>query len=83
MFLLDIGTTSIKCAVMDLEAILLWSSKSTKAKIDYLGDRAEQDPSSLWGTVIELGKSVVEESKAEVSAICLAHTWLCLMYGAR
>ncbi len=66
----DIGTTSIKCAVVDFDNFESVSSASTKAIVIHpKRDWAEKEPETLWNSVIETAKSVAEEYKESIVGI--------------
>jgi len=57
----DIGTTTLKCATVDLEDFKTVSIATTKAKLIHpKRNWAEKDPETLWDGVIEIAKKAVE-----------------------
>ncbi len=66
----DVGTTSIKCAVVDLENFSPVSSMSNKAVLVHpRKDWAENEPETLWNTIVELAKNVCEGYGSNISGI--------------
>ncbi len=66
----DVGTTSVKCAVVDLENFESVSSASTKAVLVHpKKDWAENEPETLWNSIVELAKSTSEECGGSIVGI--------------
>lgn len=67
----DVGTTSIKSAVVDIKTYEILSKASTKAVINYPKKGwAEKEPEKLWNSVIEVSREAIEDlGLEEVKAI--------------
>ncbi|MGC8949120.1 MAG: xylulokinase, partial [Thermoprotei archaeon] len=68
----DIGTTSIKCSVIDINNFEPIAKASTKSIINYPKKGwAEQDPNILWESIISTFKETIEKimGKESISAI--------------
>jgi xylulokinase len=64
----DVGTTSIKSAVVDLDCFEALSTSSTKAVVEYPKKGwAEKDPDTLWSSVLDVMKESLEDHN--VSAV--------------
>ena len=57
----DVGTTSVKCAVVDLENFESVSTASTKAVVVHpKKDWAEKEPEVLWNSIVEVARKAAE-----------------------
>ncbi len=62
----DVGTTSIKAAVMNTSTFEAVKTASTKAVVEYPKKHwAEKDPEKLWSSIVEVCREVVEGVKVE------------------
>lgn len=57
----DVGTTSIKAAVMDISTFEAVKTESTKAVVEYPKKHwAEKDPEKLWNSIVEVCRKITE-----------------------
>ena len=62
----DVGTTSIKAAVMDISTFESVKEASTKAIVEYPKKHwAEKDPEKLWESIAEVCRTVTEGREVE------------------
>ncbi len=65
----DIGTTRIKGGIVNLDSLQIEKTHSVKSIIEYPGPgKAEQDPETLWNTLKEISKTLVEDP-SEIKAL--------------
>ncbi|MBO8182218.1 MAG: carbohydrate kinase [Archaeoglobus sp.] len=71
----DVGTTSIKCAAVNLDNFEVVSTASTKAKVIHPErDWAEKEPETLWESIVEISRKAAEGYEEEIKAlIFVAH----------
>jgi xylulokinase len=73
----DVGTTSIKCAIINLKDFEIISKASTKAVVSYPKKGwAEKDPDVLWESIVNVARAVIEEKDFDVGRIAA------LIFGA-
>ncbi len=57
----DVGTTSIKAAIMDISTFEAVKTESTKAVVEYPKKHwAEKDPEKLWNSIVEVCRKITE-----------------------
>lgn len=73
---IDIGTSSIKCSLFDLNGIELLSSSSHYELLNPRPEIIEIDPNVLWQAVIEAIKKIIEANQKKYKIISIG---LCAM----
>lgn len=66
----DVGTTSTKCGIISLKDFEVRKLVSTKSIVNYPKKGwAEQDANKLWETIVDLGRTALEDFKFTISGL--------------
>jgi len=66
----DVGTTNVKCGIVDVKDFKVIYKKSRPAEVVYPRDGwAEVDPDRLWLQITGLSREVINESKMDIEEI--------------